>query len=220
MFPFDRHPVVGRSGPFVPTARYLSSPPEVEPLSPQDVKDHSRIQMDADDALIQIWIKAARIIAQKLSGEIFITQTWQLTYPYFPHGSSLPLPLKPIQSIESVIYIDTAGADQEFGTMGGSPEAWQEFSLLRDEENPRIVLKPNQIWPVVFDYVENAITVSVVAGYGDSPDDVPGHFRASMLLLCGHFYENRENVVVSENNINALEIPLGIRDLIAVPTVG
>jgi len=62
--------------------------------------------------------------------------------------------------------------------------------------------------------------LSVVAGYGDAATDVPELMRAGILLLCGHFYENREAVVIQNGVVTALEIPLGIRDLIAVPKVG
>lgn len=196
-------------------------PPATEPLTVQNVKDHLRIVASGDDVLIELWIRAARTYAQDISNRLFITQTWEFSFPRFPvRNSSLLLPVGPVQSIGAIGYYDTAGAVQSYGTFGGSPAIWDKFALLANDDRPRIALKPLQDWPAVFQPLENAVTVTVTAGYGDDAEDVPGTYLAGMLLLVGHFYENRETVVVNEQNINAIEIPLGIRDLLATPNAG
>lgn len=225
----------------LPIARRLVSKPAVEPLTVTEVKSHLRVEHSRDDLLIALYIAASRREAEKLSGEKFITQGWDFTYPRFPVlaedlindawtsvipaygflstiGGNIALPVKPVQSV-SISYLDQAGVSQVFGTFSGSPLAAEEYSLLRDDNDPQIILNLNQQWPQTAG-VQNAVTVSVVAGYGDAASDVPELMKAGILLLCGHFYENRETVVVQDGVVTAIEIPMGIRDLIAVPKIG
>lgn len=200
------------------------------------VKNHLRVQHTKDDVLIaDIWIPASREEAEKLTGDKFYTQTWELTYSRFPtlaedigrdrttngpygfcaaFGGPLKLPIRPVQSV-TIEYLDESGNLQTFGTYAGSPPAISEWSLIRDKEIPRIVLKANQQWPQVAP-VEDAVRISVVAGYA-TPALLPKLYRAGMLLICGHFNENREAVVIDESRVQAIEIPLGIRDFLASP---
>jgi hypothetical protein len=224
----------------LPIARRLVSKPAVEPVTVAEVKSHLRVEHSRDDILIALYIAASRREAEKLSGEKFITQTWEFVYPRFPvlaedltpvastslvpaYGLTIPggnfaLQAKPVQSV-SISYIDQAGVSQVFGTFSGSPLVAAEYSLLRDDNDPQIILNLNQQWPQAAG-VQNAVTISTVAGYGDAASDVPELMKAGILLLCGHFYENREAVVIQNGVVTALEIPMGIRDLIAVPKVG
>ncbi len=192
-----------------------------------------------------VWLPASRQEAEKLSGDKFLTQTWEFTYTRFPvlaedigrdvrfpgfsgffntFAGPFKLPIRPVQSA-SIRYVDTAGVEQDFGTLNTeSPASIIEWSLIRDSENPRIVLNLNQQWPVTAP-VDHAVKVTIVAGYGDNIDaaiaaGMPPLYRAGMLLMCGHFYQNREAVVLDEGRVQALEIPLGIRDLLASPKAG
>lgn len=203
----------GPIGPRMVTA------PDVQPLSLDLVKSHLRVQHTRDDELIEdIWIPAATAEAQKLRGEVFITQTWEIVMPRFPLGR-LPIYLfpKPVQSISSITYIDENGEEQSYGTMSGSPEVADEYRLIRDPKRPKIALTNNEYWPTSVAAVQNAVTIQVVAGFGDDGADVPALCRAAMLMMCGHFNENREAVVTLGS---AVELPLGIRFMLEVPKVG
>lgn len=203
-----------------PNARRIITQPTVEPLSLQTVKDHLKVQHDLDDTLITIYMIAARQQAEKLTGKKFITQTWEFDFSRFPDlRESIDIPVTPAQTIESIIYTDTQGDQQTFGTLSGSPQTIAEYCLIRDTNNPRVALKLNQVWPIAAE-IDNAVTLRVVAGLGDSGEDLPALWIAGMMLLAGHFYENRETVVVDDSRVQAIEIPMGIRDLLAVPKVG
>ena len=52
-------------------------------------------------------------------------------------------------------------------------------------------------WPVTQDR-SDAIRIEYVAGYGTSPSDVPETLRHTMMLLIGHWYDNRENIMMDE----------------------
>jgi hypothetical protein len=225
----------------LPIARRLVTPPNQFALDVPTVKSHLRIDNDRDDALITIWIAAAQREAEKLTGKKFFTQTWEFTYSAFPyrnngsggwagpHGEGawlgyfrttpFQLPLAPAQAVNSIKYIDPSGTSQTFGTLAGSPASIVEWTLIQDEDIPRIILNLGQWWPLTAP-VENAVTINVDLGITDDPDEIPPLYQMGMLLMCGHFNENRETVVVSDSRVQAIEIPLGIRDLLTIPKAG
>jgi uncharacterized phiE125 gp8 family phage protein len=54
------------------------------------------------------------------------------------------------------------------------------------------------------------VTVRFVAGYGANPGDVPEPLRQAMLLLIGHYYENREAVAAG----TLTELPFAVASLV------
>jgi len=62
-------------------------------------------------------------------------------------------------------------------------------------EPGRVCLNYGESWPSTTLRPHNGICVTFVAGYGDAASDVPRNIRQAMLLLIGHLYENREDVI-------------------------
>lgn len=208
----------------LPNARRLVSPPSEEPITLQMAKDHCIVRHNEDDALFKGWIAAARYIAERLTGEKFISQQWEYTFPRFPsRREKIKIPAKPAQTVDSIYYTDEAGAETLYGTLSGSPLVIEEYNLVRDTEQPYIALKLNQAWPSVA-VVDDAVKVTVTVGHEDDAVAFLNNpqlqlLRAGMLLLIAHFNENREAVVVTDDR-NVIEIPLGIRYMLTVPRVG
>lgn len=203
--------------PLLSNSRRRITAPAVEPITLQMAKDHLLVKHSQDDTLITLWIAAARWHAERLRGEYFITQQWEFGFPRFPFFAyeTLPVPAKLAQSVDAITYIDTAGETQPFGTLEGSPLTPAEYTFVQDPARPRVVLKVNNVWPRPA-RVYNAVAVTVTMGYGDAAEDVPELIRAGMLLIIGHFNENRETVAVGPG-LTAVKIPLGIEDLLANP---
>ncbi|NDC98941.1 MAG: phage gp6-like head-tail connector protein [Betaproteobacteria bacterium] len=59
-------------------------PPATEPLSLDEVKEHLRIDSSAEDALLQMYMEAAREICEHHTARALITQTWETTFDRFP----------------------------------------------------------------------------------------------------------------------------------------
>ncbi|NDA93971.1 MAG: hypothetical protein EBX90_11955, partial [Betaproteobacteria bacterium] len=59
-------------------------PPATEPLSLEEVKEHLRIDSSAEDALLQMYIEAARKVCEHNTARALITQTWETTFDRFP----------------------------------------------------------------------------------------------------------------------------------------
>jgi uncharacterized phiE125 gp8 family phage protein len=192
----------------------LITPPALEPISILEARAHCRIDTAEDDGLLAGYIIAARRHCETHLERVLITQTWDATYDwgwpreYEAHGYWLRYvirpPIQPLQSVTSITYVDTAGVSQTLGTSLYVVHAGKDRVGYVD-------LAHGQSWPEVRCQTD-AITMRFVAGYGSIPSDVDEPIRQAMLLLIGHWYENREASIVGTS---AVELPLGVRALLA-----
>lgn len=207
-------------------SRRLVTPPVGEPLSVKLAKEHCVVYHTKDDLLFPIWISAARQKAEELTGQRCLTQQWEYGFSSFPAlTESLYLPGRPLQTVDSITYVDEFGVEQDYGTLAGSPAVIEEYELIKDTQAPRIQLKFGQEWPTVAPNMDVAVKVLCTIGYEDDAEGFAANtqaqlIRSGMLLLIGHFNENREAVVVADGRSDAIEIPLGIHNLLYNPKVG
>lgn len=192
-------------------ATILITPPTTDPISLAEAKAHCRIGIDDDDGLLAGYVLAARHHLETETRRAFMTQTWDLTLDYgWPvtrvdgcYRNRIVLPRPPVQSVTSISYIDGAGAAQTLAT--------NQYKLAKADTGEWFIEPAYGVsWPTVRSEMA-AITVRFVAGYGSSPGDVPEPLRQAMLLLVGHYYENREAV-----NVGAAvsELPLAVVSLV------
>lgn len=129
-------------------------------------------------------------------------------HPYTLEDNGILLPMAaPLVDIVSVIYTDSDG---QAITM--DPNDY----YVNDYSKPAVLYpQPGTTWPQVQMQKRNAVRIRYACGYslaGDSPQvapSLPHSFRAAMLLVLGHLYENRENTM----EIALEEIPLGAQGL-------
>lgn len=165
----------------------LITAPKASPIDLDDVKDHLRIDGVADDSMLQLWVDAATDVIEKATNRALITQTWNLRLDRFPFCGPIWIPLQKLQSVTSLTYTDPDGTTQ---TMSSA-----NYEVDFTEDYAKIVLAYGQAWPSIRDKI-NAVTVQFIAGYGDSASAVPAGLRKALCFLIGHWYENREPVVV------------------------
>jgi len=165
-------------------------------LDLQDVKTHLRIDNDSDgtsvdDAfLVGTAIPAVSAYVERMCGRAFLTQTWTYKLDRFPWDSvRIEIPKPPLQSITSVTYLDGNGDSQ---TVSAS-----DYNVITSTDvAPGIVeLDFGKSWPTTRTQV-NAVTITFVAGYGASPEDVPAELKLAMLAAIGVVYEHREPVTL------------------------
>jgi len=179
----------------------LITAPTVEPLTAAEAKAHCRVTISDDDTLIGNLITAARLYAEAVCRRAFIAQTCELYLDTWPKASAIEIPLPPLSSVTSVKYID---ADGQETTLASSA-----YIVDTVTEPGRVVLKEGQSWPGVTLRAVNGVIVRFVAGGADAAA-VPKHIKQALLLLIGHWYENRETIVVGsitkeiEFSVNAL----------------
>ncbi len=168
------------------TYEYITVEPTVEPVTTAEVKDNSRIFISDDDTLIESLIIAARQYCENYCDSGFVEQTWIQKRKDFPSGDdSIVLEHGPVISVTDPIdYVDSDGSDATFV----KTDNWFESS---DGRYRTIHTEYSIDWPTARIY-QDAVTVTFVVGYGTLASDVPQAIRQAILLLVGHWYENRE----------------------------
>jgi uncharacterized phiE125 gp8 family phage protein len=176
----------------------LVTGPVIEPVTLAEAKAHCRVEVPDDDALIAGYILAAREYAEQDTRRAFCTQTWDFKGHYvWPNYwdrelrewcTGIKLPKAPLQSVTSVNYVDINGATQLLAA-----DQYQVVTTNGESREGVIVPAYGVTWPQIRD-IPDAITVRFVAGYGGL-ESVPHRVRQAMLMLIGHWYENREEVI-------------------------
>lgn len=176
----------------------LVTAPAEEPVTAAEVKTHSRITGTDDDVYIALLIEAARIYVEGYINRALITQTWDWKLDSGLHG--MQVDKAPLQSVTTVKYIDTDGAEQ---TLASSV-----YTVDTDTEPGRIILAYNQSWPSTRNVIQN-VTVRFVAGYGDNTA-VPEAIRFAILWLVDHWYEHRSEV----SELRLSETPTSVKSVL------
>jgi len=183
----------------------VSSAPAVEPVSTAEARSWLKLEAagsppsHADDAFIDIAIKAAREEAEKVTGRALITQTLMLILDRFPISEpeihegfrvgpdittvldTIRLPGGNVQSVTTVTTYDESDVSAVFASS----------NYIEDlGDNARIVLKQGASWPTDLRRAR-AIEIIYVAGYGAAASSVPAALRMAILEHVGHLYEHR-----------------------------
>lgn len=152
----------------------VTTEPSVEPITTAEAKAFVReVSTDLDDQFPG-WIQSAREWVEQYTGRSLVTQTLLLQLPCFEER--IYLPRGQVQSVTSVKYLDSAGAEQTVDP------------TLYDVHKPKrgaayITRGYNATWPVART-VLNAVRVAYVAGYAPtgSPADLRGGIPESIKL--------------------------------------
>jgi uncharacterized phiE125 gp8 family phage protein len=165
----------------------IKTGPTIEPVTLAEAKIHLKIDSDTtDDLLVTALITAAREACENYTGRALIEQSWEFAFDEFC-DDEIELQNPPLSSVTSITYKDI---DNVTKTLSTSVYDVDVYSVPG-----KIFLKYGQMWPSVLD-VENSILVTYKAGYGTAASSVPASIRAAMLLIIGHLYENREDVII------------------------
>src|SRR5208282_3621336 len=123
------------------------SPPDAEPLNLQtEVKPHVRVTIADDDALLKIYLQAARELAESETGLSFINKGYRQSHDRFPHRhdwtdrgtgywyaapryarqhwderQAIKLLRSPLLEVDKIVYIDVNENQQ---TLLPAPELW------------------------------------------------------------------------------------------------
>ncbi len=187
------------------TSLSLVTAPTAEPVDLDEVKTHLKVDVVDDDELIVSWIQAAREHVETFTHRALMTQTWDYTLDCVPSDGVIWLPKAPTASITSLSYVDGTGTTQ----------TWASSNYRTDipagpwARKARITSAYGVPWPVTRK-VTGALTVRFVAGYGTARQ-VPSAIKAAMRLLIGHWYEQREAVIVGTS---VTPVPMAVDSLL------
>ncbi|QUS40580.1 phage gp6-like head-tail connector protein [Tardiphaga alba] len=180
------------------------TPPTVFPVSRADAKKHLHAEEFADDDVyIDGLIAAATGHMDGPAGSLgraIMPQVLEWRGDSFGF-CDIRLAFPPVVNIVSVKYDDEDGAEQ---IVPGT-----DYRLVGQPGMPRVALTYGASWPQVMSQSE-AVRVRYNAGYPDAAS-VPAPIKQAILLLVGHWYANREAVVVGST---VAELPLAVRGLL------
>ena len=164
-------------------ASVLTLPPAVLPVTLADMKLYLRIDHDHEDALVMALMRAATSAVEAMSGLRLVTQGWSVFVDDWPGRTTLCLPIAPVASIDEVrVHAD----DDTHAVIDPA-----HYYLDSASRPARLVLRADRIWPRP-GRLANGIEVRLQAGFGATPDDVPGELVQAIRSLTAHWYEHRE----------------------------
>ena len=173
--------------------------PSGEPISLAEAKAFLKIEDEAEDGLVEALITAARLHCEMVTGTALMTQSWRLLLDTVPADGMVTLPVTPFQALSAITVFDEDGDPHELTTAG----------VL---DGPERLVVPRSLFEGQAPRARQGIEIDYVAGFGDEPEDVPAGLRQALMVLIGHWYENRTAVVVAGSG--AL-VPLGFDALVA-----
>ncbi|MEO0618817.1 MAG: head-tail connector protein [Pseudomonadota bacterium] len=185
-------------------AMLLVDAPAREPLTVAETKLHLRLDTDDDDALITSLIQAARMHLERLLGRALISQTWVEIRDCWPvHRAPVLLARAPAQDIVDIRIVDRDGVAESLNE--------DDYFLDAVSAPPRLSRLATGDWPRPGRSI-NGIEIEFVAGFGDTPDDVPAPLRQALLLLVCAWYETRQPV---DFNSAVSALPPAVAGLVA-----
>lgn len=182
----------------------LITAPAVEPVSLEEAKLHLRVDDTADDNLVRDLVVAVRRDIETLCLHALITQTWDLYLDAFPGGDEIVFDWPPLQSVTGVYYTpNSTGVEATYAS--------SNYIVDTISTPGKIKLQSTASWPGDQLIEMNGVRVRFVCGFGDNPSNVDSRIRQAILLLLGHYYENREAVFMGRTN--PVLLPMGVNAL-------
>lgn len=188
--------------------------PQSEPLTPADMQSHSRIlQWDVDNGLLAGYITAARDYVETKLRRQLLTAQYILTLDQFPgrqvddyrpptwRYGIIRMPLPPLQSVQSIQYVDPGQSSKVYTTLDPSM-----YQVSLNTEPGRVAPAAFQVWPATNPLVMEAIQVTFTCGWTDK-SLIPPRIIQAIKMLVAHMYDNREPVVEAAAN----RLPYGLR---------
>lgn len=182
----------------------VTTPPAEEPVTIEEAR--AQVQLDegddSHDGTLNIYIKAARVLAQNETGTRLITQTVLMKANCFADFKLLPIAA--LQAVTAITYLDSDGTEQTLDP------ATYDAVLVGDR--PFIRLKAGQSWPSTL-AAPDAVRVVATAGYGADGAAVAVQaepVRLAMLLWIGGWFRDRE----ASAPVSLTEIPNGTPTLL------
>lgn len=161
----------------------ITTGPTQEPITLDEARDHLRIDTTDELPVLDQLIVAAREYTESVLGRSILTQTITAYYQSWPRRLFLLQRAAPLQSVTSIKYLDTEGVQQTLST--------DIYDVFTAPEPGEVRLGYRESWPT-HRYETDAIEIAYVSGW-TAPGLVPASLRQALLLLIGHWHENRED---------------------------
>jgi len=152
-----------------------------------EAKEHLRVDVVDDDTYITGLILGAVAYCEERMKQCFLTTTVTKYLDRFPGCNYIEFDKSPLISVVYVKYTDYLGVVTTLPTT--------EYVVDTHSFVGKIVLAYGKSWPTTTLTTVNAIEIQTTAGYGAAAA-VPQMIKQAILLLIGHWYANREAVLI------------------------
>jgi uncharacterized phiE125 gp8 family phage protein len=177
-----------------------------EPVTLAEARMQCRLGSDEtdEDSFLTAMLPVVRQYAEHAAERSLAPQVLEAVFDEFPRPDarnwSRPLVLDrpPVVSVTSIKYDDENGVEQTLSTA--------KYALSLYGDRVRVLPTYGNCWPVTCAKPES-VRVAYPAGYGGSGPVLPLAAKQAMLLLIGHYFENRQDVVVGDGRIVSLIVP-------------
>ncbi|MEQ9693235.1 hypothetical protein [Shimia sp. SDUM112013] len=151
------------------------------------------------DSVLESFLRAALAAIEARTGKVLIERSFSWALTEWRDPTRQPLPVAPVNAIESVTLEDRAGEQAIV-----APSAYRLFPDLQAPE-----LRPaGACLPTV--PTGGRVILAFMAGYGPEWWDLPADLQQAALLLAAHYYEYRDDTALSGGCM-----PFGVTSLIA-----
>lgn len=180
--------------------------PAETPITLAEAKTHLRVDGSAEDAYIISLIAAAvsLVDGEGSLGRSMVTQTWAKWVSQSP--GVVRIGMGPFISLTSVDYYDADNAIQS--------ATLSDYEIRLDGDFVNIRPKKGKVWPNSY-IRDDSIKFTFTAGFGAAAD-VPDGIKHALLMLVGHWYQNREAV----SDASLKEVPMAVEALLGNERVG
>lgn len=161
--------------------------PSAEPVTLTEVKERLGLTSTADDTRINQDITAARVQGERMTRKSLANKTYLATFNRFPRpGCAFFLPLPPLVSVTSIVYLDNTGQSQTW-----DPAEY----LVRPKQSPGLVQEAlGSVYPIAGP-IFGAVEVTFVAGYGaEGGPVIPEDLKRGVMDLAIYLYSHPEAV--------------------------
>lgn len=171
--------------------------PEVEPITLKEAQIHIRVEVTEagivtdETTYIESIIATAREWCEGFQNKAYVLQTIEKTFDRFP-CSIFELPRPPMVSVLSIKYYDSKNIEYTLDPL--------LYFVDTASEPGRVSLNYSIQWPAIVLRPINSVIIRYTAGNTDA-STVPKKVKQAILLLVGHWYENREAVGKVEGEI-------------------
>lgn len=152
-------------------------------LSTVEAKQHARIDSDAEDALIDDYVRAATSEVEEMLGMALVSSTWTAHLDLFPPCREIAVPRVPLVSVTSITCVDPDGL------LHAMPAA--DYYVVSGQWPGRIVLADGADWPEAR-LPWGDVRITVTLGYGP-PAAVPEVFKQAVRLKVTRHFEQRDD---------------------------
>jgi len=169
----------------------LLTPATTYAITPAEAKAHLRVDHADDDTYITQLIKVVTDVVEQYTGRQLLPATWAAYADSFE--SVLRLRPSPVSEVSSLKYFDSTNTEIT---------AVANTDYYTDLVECPATIQPVSCWPSTYPK-PNAVAITFVAGYA-SAALVPESIKQAMLLLIGHYYDRREELVIG---VSSVEMP-------------